>query len=659
MELTLEAALQKGIDAHRAGKIIEAKSLYTEILNAQPKHPHANHNMGLIAISVGKMREALLFFKLALESNPSISQFWVSYIETLIKLDQITDAEVMLDQAKGRGVKEETLSQLEKILSEKKINKTKIQQPPREELELVVSLYHQGRLQQALTNANKMLKKFSHSATLYNIAGVCYTGLMQYDKALNSCKYALKIRPDYAEAHNNIGIALKGKKQLGLAIESFKQAIKVKPDFAEAYNNMGIAINDKGDECDKDAALDSCRQAVKIKPNFAEAHNNIGIILHAKDDIPAAVDSFNKALTVNPNYADAHKNMGIALNDKGNLEAAIESFKQAIKIKPDHAEAHNHMAVALNNTSIAQHSMTARLAAIDSFKQAIMIRADYTEAHYNLGLLLLEAGQYGEAAKHFKLGDFKNSGHYLLRCLYLQDEKSLFYDQLDYLEKKGEVHPIIGSLGCRSALKYGIERPNLFCIDPLNYVLTTKLSHQYDFEKVFIKTANKILNEKKIPNKKQGLLTNGFQTAGNVFKLEPELTKEIEKIIRFEVEKYLVKFKDSQEGFITNWPKDYYISGWFITMTSGGKISPHMHENGWMSGSIYIKIPSKLISNSGNLVLCIEDGNLADRSINQEKSISVAQGTLCLFPASLLHYTIPFESKEERIVLAFDIKPPE
>jgi hypothetical protein len=29
---------------------------------------------------------------------------------------------------------------------------------------------------------------------------------------------------------------------------------------------------------------------------------------------------------------------------------------------------------------------------------------------------------------------------------------------------------------------------------------------------------------------------------------------------------------------------------------------------------------------------------------------------LCLFPSSLLHYTIPFESNQERIVLAFDVE---
>ena len=41
----------------------------------------------------------------------------------------------------------------------------------------------------------------------------------------------------------------------------------------------------------------------------------------------------------------------------------------------------------------------------------------------------------------------------------------------------------------------------------------------------------------------------------------------------------------------------------------------------------------------------------------QKNVMNVVTGSLCLFPSSLYHYTIPFESEEERIVLAFDILP--
>ena len=50
MELTLDQALQKAVEAHKAGQIQEADRLYTALLQAQPKHPDANHNMGVLPL---------------------------------------------------------------------------------------------------------------------------------------------------------------------------------------------------------------------------------------------------------------------------------------------------------------------------------------------------------------------------------------------------------------------------------------------------------------------------------------------------------------------------------------------------------------------------------------------------------------------------------
>ena len=58
MELTIDQALQKGIEAHKAGQVQEADRLYTAILKAKPKHPDANHNLGVLAVSIGKVEEA-------------------------------------------------------------------------------------------------------------------------------------------------------------------------------------------------------------------------------------------------------------------------------------------------------------------------------------------------------------------------------------------------------------------------------------------------------------------------------------------------------------------------------------------------------------------------------------------------------------------------
>jgi hypothetical protein len=342
--------------------------------------------------------------------------------------------------------------------------------------------------------------------------------------------------------------------------------------------------------------------------------------------------------------------MGVTLKDKGELDAAIDSYKQAIKIKPDYAEAYCKMGNAQKDKGELD-------AAIDSYKQAIKIKPDYAEGYYNLGVLFFEMGQYKIAAEQFKLSDFSKSKTYYLRCLYLQDEKSLFFDQLDYFINQGKIHPMIGSLGCRSTLRYGIERPNLFCKDPLKYVLKTDLTKQCDFKNTFVKVAKDILAVDSVEYKNQGLLTNGIQTAGNFFTGENNLIGNIKEIIHSEIEKYQVHFKDSEEGFITSWPTDYSLYGWLISMKSGGVLRPHMHENGWISCSIYINVPPKSKTESGNFVVCIEEEYPTGENRNQEENIDVVTGSMCLFPASLLHYTIPFESEEERIVLAFDVVP--
>ena len=178
MELTLDQALQKGIEAHKAGKVQEADRYYTAILEAQPKHPDANHNMGVLAVGVGKVEAALPFFKIALEANPSIAQYWLSYIDALIKFDRIEDAKAVLAQAKSNGAKgdgfdqiEESLAELEKG-TEVNTGSKKSQEPPEDQLQGLIDLHTQGQHQQALTQASQLLEKFPNSINLYNILGL-------------------------------------------------------------------------------------------------------------------------------------------------------------------------------------------------------------------------------------------------------------------------------------------------------------------------------------------------------------------------------------------------------------------------------------------------------------------------------------------------------
>ena len=112
-----EEALKQGIAAHKAGKVDEAERIYRDILKSQPRNPEANHNLGLVAVSSNKTKEALLLFKTALESNPKKEQFWLSFIYVLIKEKQFENANQLIQQGKKQGINALKLNSLLNPLS--------------------------------------------------------------------------------------------------------------------------------------------------------------------------------------------------------------------------------------------------------------------------------------------------------------------------------------------------------------------------------------------------------------------------------------------------------------------------------------------------------------------------------------------------------------
>ena len=113
MELTVEQAFQQGVTAHQKGKLQEAERFYKAVLHSQPAHPDANHNLGVLAASDNRAEVALPLFKTALNANPKIEQFWLSYIATLIKEKQFENAKQVIEQSKKQDVAKEKLNVLE------------------------------------------------------------------------------------------------------------------------------------------------------------------------------------------------------------------------------------------------------------------------------------------------------------------------------------------------------------------------------------------------------------------------------------------------------------------------------------------------------------------------------------------------------------------
>ena len=137
MSQTIEQTLQQGVTAHREGKLQDAERLYRAILSSEPQHPDANHNLGVLAVSVNKAGAALPLFKTALEANPKIEQFWLSYIDALIKEHQFEAAKQVINQAEKQGADREKLNLLEASLSSIKKEKD-VHSPPQQQINILL-----------------------------------------------------------------------------------------------------------------------------------------------------------------------------------------------------------------------------------------------------------------------------------------------------------------------------------------------------------------------------------------------------------------------------------------------------------------------------------------------------------------------------------------
>ena len=95
-ELTTDNALRLGVEAYKLGQFRDADFYYTLILKSIPDHPEANHNMGVLAITIGKPERSIPFFRKAVAKNKSVMQFWISLVDAYLKLGKFEDAKSTL-----------------------------------------------------------------------------------------------------------------------------------------------------------------------------------------------------------------------------------------------------------------------------------------------------------------------------------------------------------------------------------------------------------------------------------------------------------------------------------------------------------------------------------------------------------------------------------
>ncbi|MDD2914283.1 MAG: tetratricopeptide repeat protein [Gallionella sp.] len=424
--MTLDVALQQAIAHHHAGRLQEAEQFYRAILQAQPNHPDANHNLGVLAVQVKQPAAALPHLKAALELNPNQGQYWLSYIDALIQTGQTDSATQMLSQSRQRGLNGVAFEALAARLSFKgqtqsaavhqlasnnaqlvssaiqKSGKNKSKTPKNascakknpdpQEVTSLLALLNSGRYMETVNLARTMTEHFPQYGTGWMVLGAAFMHIGRSADALTSMQIAATLSPRDASVHCNLGAILKKLGKPDEAVNSFRQALRIKPDYAEAHFNLGVTFKELHQP---DNAEASYRRALQIKPDYADALNNLGLILKDSGRLDEACACYQRVLQIKPDSAETHNNLGNIHKDFGRLNEAEACYKRALQINPDSAEAHNNLGLTLNNLGKLDEANI-------SFQQALLIKPEYAEAHNNLGINLYDLGRLDEAENSFQ-----------------------------------------------------------------------------------------------------------------------------------------------------------------------------------------------------------------------------------------------------------------
>ncbi|MDO9366608.1 MAG: tetratricopeptide repeat protein [Methylotenera sp.] len=112
LQQVISEVLEMALKHHDAGKIEQAEVLYREILDIQPNHAEANHNLGVIEAHLKGANIALPRLEAAVQAKPENEQFWVSYIDAIMQTSPIDAAIDALELGQKYGLSTEKAQML-------------------------------------------------------------------------------------------------------------------------------------------------------------------------------------------------------------------------------------------------------------------------------------------------------------------------------------------------------------------------------------------------------------------------------------------------------------------------------------------------------------------------------------------------------------------
>ena len=417
------------------------------------------------------------------------------------------------------------------------------------------------------------------------------------------------------DEYNQLVVLYRSKKFNELLVSS-KKFVKKYPQNIYGANILGLAYKNIGDF---EKAIELYELLMKSGVKEPSIYTNAGNAYYSIGKVSESLLCHKKALDIDPNAIGSLTGCGLALYNEGKEDEAIEYYKRVPEIDPSD-----------------------------------------TSSYYNIGNILRNQEKYKEAADYYSKHLTKISKAQELECIYRLEDIEKFDQKLEEFESEFGSTPLAATISAHASIKYSRADKCQFAPNAFELIEKVNLIESQDLDNDFITNFIKDFNSLSINKKTQSLLSNGFQTSGNLFLHEKESIKILKDIIYKNIQSYRDQFSHTNFKIFTEWPSQFEIYAWMILIGNQGSLNAHMHKEGWLSGSLYINIPEKEEdSNAGDIRFSLNGGAYKDDGKKfPEKIVDLKTADMVLFPSSLFHSTIPFNSTKNRITLAFDVRPP-
>ena len=308
-----ESLFQQAVALRRAGDLLRAETLCTDILEVDPRHFHAHHLRGLLALDRGDMALGVASLCRSLAINPNQAMAYSNLGNALLSLGQPDRALASLDEA----------LRLQPDLGAAHYNRGN-------------ALKDLGRLEAALASYEAALAITGGDARALNNKGVVLRDLGLSSQALCAFSEALALDPRFPACRANLSAMLLDLGRPDEALALNERALDCNADDIDALCGRATALLALRR---LEAALEDFERALQSRPESTIALANAGNIVLGLGRVHAALGYFDRALVASPHDTMALYGRGATLLELGSAEAAAQAFGEVLRVVPEHGPA--------------------------------------------------------------------------------------------------------------------------------------------------------------------------------------------------------------------------------------------------------------------------------------------------------------------------------